>query len=162
MLDAEVDRTREVLRINAMHELVPWTLEHEAVREEITELAEWLGVAVVHGLREPAPGARNRHTLRVCGPEGFDVSTPDDHSSHRHVRVPMSPPFPSSRTTRMSHPVRRRRSPTCCGRSPISATTVGTDPRATRLPGHSGQQPDSRRGARRKRWPEPDTAPRRA
>ncbi len=48
MLDAEVDRTREVLCINAMHELVPWDAEeHEAVREEITDLAEWLGVAVV-------------------------------------------------------------------------------------------------------------------
>jgi hypothetical protein len=39
-------------------------------------------------VREQAPLEQNRHTLRVCGPEGFDVSTPDDHSSHRHVPGP--------------------------------------------------------------------------
>jgi uncharacterized protein YcaQ len=48
MLDAEVDREHQVLRVNAVHELVPFDLEEdEMVRAEIAELAEWLGVAVV-------------------------------------------------------------------------------------------------------------------
>lgn len=47
MLDAEVDRTNEVLRVNAVHEFLPWEPEeHEMVRAEISELAEWLGVPV--------------------------------------------------------------------------------------------------------------------
>ena len=48
MLDAEHDREREVLRVNAVHEFGVWDGdEHELVRLEIAELAEWLGVSVV-------------------------------------------------------------------------------------------------------------------
>ncbi|MEU1970975.1 crosslink repair DNA glycosylase YcaQ family protein [Microbacterium sp. NPDC019599] len=48
MLDAEVDRAREVLRVNAVHEFLPWEPEeHDMVRAEIAELGEWLGVPVV-------------------------------------------------------------------------------------------------------------------
>ena len=51
MLDAEVDKAREVLRVNAVHEFLPFEPEEdEMVRAEIAELAEWLGVAV-EGLR---------------------------------------------------------------------------------------------------------------
>ncbi len=47
MLDAEVDRERAALRVNAVHELVPFEPEErEMVRAEIAELAEWLGVEV--------------------------------------------------------------------------------------------------------------------
>jgi uncharacterized protein YcaQ len=47
MLDAEVDRTRDELRINALHELHPFDPEEtEMVRAEITELGEWLGMPV--------------------------------------------------------------------------------------------------------------------
>jgi uncharacterized protein YcaQ len=47
MLDAEVDRERDVLRVNAVHEFLPFEPEEdEMVRAEITELAEWLGVGV--------------------------------------------------------------------------------------------------------------------
>jgi uncharacterized protein YcaQ len=47
LLDAEVDRDREALVINAVHELLPFdSEEHEAVRAEIDDLAEWLGVTV--------------------------------------------------------------------------------------------------------------------
>jgi uncharacterized protein len=47
MLDAEVDRTNDVLRVNAVHELLPFEPEEEEmVRAEIGELAEWLGVGV--------------------------------------------------------------------------------------------------------------------
>jgi uncharacterized protein YcaQ len=49
MLDAEVDREREELVVNAVHELLPFDPEEtEMVRAEIADLAEWLGV----GLRE--------------------------------------------------------------------------------------------------------------
>ncbi len=45
MLDAEVDKAREVLRVNAVHEFLPFEAEeHEMVRAEIVELAQWLGV----------------------------------------------------------------------------------------------------------------------
>jgi uncharacterized protein YcaQ len=48
MLDAVVDREREVLRVNAVHEFLPFEPEEdEMVRAEITELAEWLGVDVL-------------------------------------------------------------------------------------------------------------------
>ncbi|HYJ50639.1 MAG TPA: crosslink repair DNA glycosylase YcaQ family protein [Microbacterium sp.] len=48
MLDAEVDRAREVLRVNAVHEFLPFEPEEdEMVRAEIAELGEWLGVTVV-------------------------------------------------------------------------------------------------------------------
>ncbi len=47
MLDAELDKTREVLRVNAVHEFLPFDPEeNEMVRVEIAELAEWLGVSV--------------------------------------------------------------------------------------------------------------------
>jgi uncharacterized protein YcaQ len=47
MLDAEVNREREILKINAVHEFLPFEPEEaEMVRAEIGELAEWLGVAV--------------------------------------------------------------------------------------------------------------------
>jgi uncharacterized protein YcaQ len=47
LLDAEVDRRREVLRVNAIHELVPFDPEeHEMVRAEIADLGEWLGMPV--------------------------------------------------------------------------------------------------------------------
>lgn len=47
MLDAELDRDRETLRVNAIHEFSDWDAdEHELVRAEIAELAEWLGVDV--------------------------------------------------------------------------------------------------------------------
>ncbi|WP_109211664.1 MULTISPECIES: crosslink repair DNA glycosylase YcaQ family protein [Microbacterium] len=47
MLDAEVDREREVLRVDAIHEFLPFDPEEtEAVRAEIGDLAEWLGVSV--------------------------------------------------------------------------------------------------------------------
>ncbi|GAB2452902.1 uncharacterized protein YcaQ [Conyzicola lurida] len=49
MLDAEVDREREELVVNAVHELLPFDPEEdEMVRAEVADLAEWLGV----GLRE--------------------------------------------------------------------------------------------------------------
>jgi len=47
MLDAEHDREREVLRVNAIHEFDEWGPdEHELVRLELGELAAWLGVSV--------------------------------------------------------------------------------------------------------------------
>lgn len=47
MLDAELDRSHEVLRVNAVHEFLPFDPEEdEMVRAEIAELAQWLGVAV--------------------------------------------------------------------------------------------------------------------
>ncbi|CAN5625198.1 hypothetical protein BH10ACT7_BH10ACT7_25700 [soil metagenome] len=47
MLDAAVDRDREVLTVNAVHELLPFDPEEdEMVRVEIDDLAEWLGVSV--------------------------------------------------------------------------------------------------------------------
>ncbi len=50
MLDAEVDRAREVLRVNAVHPFSPWAAEEEAmVRTEVEELAQWLGVTVSDG-----------------------------------------------------------------------------------------------------------------
>jgi uncharacterized protein YcaQ len=47
LLDAEVNREREVLKVNAVHELLPFDPEEdEMVRAEIADLAEWLGVAL--------------------------------------------------------------------------------------------------------------------
>ncbi|TDN92033.1 crosslink repair DNA glycosylase YcaQ family protein [Microbacterium sp. BK668] len=47
MLDAEVDREREVLTVRAVHELLPFEPEEsDMVRAEIGELADWLGVSV--------------------------------------------------------------------------------------------------------------------
>jgi uncharacterized protein YcaQ len=45
MLEAEVDREREVLNVAAVHELLPFDPEeHEMVRAEVADLADWLGV----------------------------------------------------------------------------------------------------------------------
>ena len=45
MLEAEVDRKREVLTVAAVHEFLPFDPEEdEMVRAEIDDLAEWLGV----------------------------------------------------------------------------------------------------------------------
>lgn len=50
MLDAEVDKKRDVLRVSAIHEFLPFDPdETEMVRAEIAELAEWLGMPVVEG-----------------------------------------------------------------------------------------------------------------
>jgi uncharacterized protein YcaQ len=47
MLGAEVDRERELLKINAVHEFLPFEPEEdEMVRAEVGELADWLGVRV--------------------------------------------------------------------------------------------------------------------
>jgi uncharacterized protein len=47
MLDAEVNREREVLTVNAVHEFLPFDPEEdEMVRAEIAGLGEWLGVTV--------------------------------------------------------------------------------------------------------------------
>ena len=47
MLDAEVDRKLETLRVNAVHELLPFEPEEdEMVRAEIGALADWLGVTL--------------------------------------------------------------------------------------------------------------------
>jgi uncharacterized protein YcaQ len=47
LLDASVDREREVLTVADVHELLPFDPEeHEMVRAEIDDLAEWLGVSV--------------------------------------------------------------------------------------------------------------------
>jgi uncharacterized protein YcaQ len=47
MLDAEVDRKREVLTVTAVHEFLPFEPEEdEMVRAEIADLAEWLGVGL--------------------------------------------------------------------------------------------------------------------
>jgi uncharacterized protein YcaQ len=47
MLDAALDRKREVLRVDAIHEFLPFEPEgHEIVRAELGELAEWLGVTI--------------------------------------------------------------------------------------------------------------------
>jgi uncharacterized protein len=52
MLDAALDREREVLRVNAVHEFLPFEPEEEEmVRAEIAELAEWLGVGVLDSRR---------------------------------------------------------------------------------------------------------------
>jgi hypothetical protein len=45
LLDAEVDRSQATLKVNAVHELLPFDPEEdEMVRAEITDLAEWLGL----------------------------------------------------------------------------------------------------------------------
>ncbi|MGA7149244.1 MAG: crosslink repair DNA glycosylase YcaQ family protein [Microbacterium sp.] len=47
MLDAEVDKRNEVLRVNAIHEFLPFEPEEsEMVRAEIMDLGEWLGMPV--------------------------------------------------------------------------------------------------------------------
>jgi len=47
LLDAELDKKRETLVVNALHELVPFDEEEtEMVHAEIRELGEWLGVPV--------------------------------------------------------------------------------------------------------------------
>jgi uncharacterized protein YcaQ len=47
MLDAEVNREREALKVTAVHEFLPFDPEEdEMVRAEIADLAEWLGVTL--------------------------------------------------------------------------------------------------------------------
>jgi uncharacterized protein YcaQ len=47
MLEAETDRKREVLVVNAVHEFFPFDPEEdEMVRAEIADLADWLGVTL--------------------------------------------------------------------------------------------------------------------
>lgn len=47
MLEAEVDRKRELLVVAAVHEFLPFEAEEdEMVRAEIADLAEWLGVGL--------------------------------------------------------------------------------------------------------------------
>ncbi|MFK4808114.1 DNA glycosylase AlkZ-like family protein [Microbacterium sp. ZW CA_36] len=47
MLDAEVDRERDMLKVTAVHEFLPFEPEEsDIVRAEIADLAEWLGVSV--------------------------------------------------------------------------------------------------------------------
>jgi len=47
MLDAEVNRGRGVLTVNAVHEFMPFEAEEdEMVRAEIADLGQWLGVSV--------------------------------------------------------------------------------------------------------------------
>ncbi len=48
MLEAEVDKKREVLRVDAVHEFLAFEPEEdEMVRAEIAELGEWLGMPVL-------------------------------------------------------------------------------------------------------------------
>lgn len=48
MLDAEVDKKRDVLSVNAVHEFLPFEPEEDdMVRAEIAELGEWLGMPVL-------------------------------------------------------------------------------------------------------------------
>jgi hypothetical protein len=47
LLDAEVDRKEATLKVNAVHELLPFEPEEdEMVRAEIQDLANWLGVTL--------------------------------------------------------------------------------------------------------------------
>jgi hypothetical protein len=47
LLDAEVDRAGEALKVNAVHELLPFDPEEdEMVRGEIAALAQWLGIGL--------------------------------------------------------------------------------------------------------------------
>lgn len=47
MLDAEVDKENGALRVNAVHEFLPFEVEEqEMVRAEVLELGEWLGLPV--------------------------------------------------------------------------------------------------------------------
>jgi uncharacterized protein YcaQ len=47
MLDAEVDKERQALRVNTLHEFLPFEAEeHDMVRAEIGELGDWLGLPV--------------------------------------------------------------------------------------------------------------------
>jgi len=50
LLDATVDKKQEVLRVDAIHELLPFEPEeYEMVRAELDELAEWLGLPIAEG-----------------------------------------------------------------------------------------------------------------
>jgi len=53
MLEAELDRDEGLLRVQAVHEFLPFEFEElDMVRAEISELAQWLGAAVAEGRRE--------------------------------------------------------------------------------------------------------------
>lgn len=48
MLDAEVDREQEALRVTAVHEFLPFDAEEdEMVRAEVEDLARWLGLRII-------------------------------------------------------------------------------------------------------------------
>jgi len=50
MLEATLDRTDGVLRVEAVHEFFPVEPEeHDMIRAEISELAQWLSVPVTEG-----------------------------------------------------------------------------------------------------------------
>lgn len=52
MLEADVDRTDGLLRVQAVHEFFPFEPEeHDMIRAEISELAQWLGLGVAEGPR---------------------------------------------------------------------------------------------------------------
>jgi uncharacterized protein YcaQ len=52
MLEAEVDRKEGLLRVEAVHEFFPMEPEeHDMIRAEISELAQWIGVAIAEGRR---------------------------------------------------------------------------------------------------------------
>lgn len=52
MLDAEVDRSEGVVRLEAVHEFFPLEPEeHDMIRAEISELAQWLGMGIAEGRR---------------------------------------------------------------------------------------------------------------
>lgn len=52
MLEAEVDREDNALRVQAVHEFFPLEPEeHEMIRAELSELGQWLGVEVIEGGR---------------------------------------------------------------------------------------------------------------
>ena len=77
MLDAEVDRSREALRVNAVHEFLPWEPEeHDMVRAEIAELGEWWDEAFRHRtggidrLLLGAPGAPDPTAAAAAGRRG--------------------------------------------------------------------------------------------
>lgn len=53
MLEAELDRGEGLLRVQAVHEFWPFDPEeHEMIRAEISELAQWLGASVAEGRSE--------------------------------------------------------------------------------------------------------------
>jgi len=53
MLEAELDRDEGLLRVQAVHEFWPFEPEeHDMIRAEISELAQWLGVSVAEGRGE--------------------------------------------------------------------------------------------------------------
>ena len=91
MLDAEVDKAREVLRVNAVHEFLPFEPEeHEMVRAEISELG---GVARRRGRRTPAEPVGQATRTAYCR---------FSQSSNRVWKSTASGPGRSSRSVRVA------------------------------------------------------------